>query len=43
VIAVAFFTWIGPQVLTMAIPLGVLSLVILVGFFVRRPRQWRAE
>lgn len=29
--------WIGPQALTMAIPLGTLGLVILVGFFQRHP------
>lgn len=29
-------TWIGPETLTMAIPLGTFFLVVLWGFFQRR-------
>jgi hypothetical protein len=29
-------TWIGPEVLTLAIPLGTLFVVLLWGFFQRR-------
>jgi hypothetical protein len=29
-------TWIGPEVLTLAIPLGTLFAVLLWGFFQRR-------
>lgn len=31
--------WIGPQVLTLAIPLGTLFAIILWGFFQRRSSQ----
>lgn len=31
--------WIGPQVLTLAIPLGTLFVVLLWGFFQRRSSQ----
>jgi hypothetical protein len=29
-------TWIGPQILTLAIPLGTLFAILLWGFFQRR-------
>jgi hypothetical protein len=32
-------TWIGPEVLTLAIPLGTLFVVLLWGFFQRRSSQ----
>lgn len=31
--------WIGPEVLTFAIPLGMLFLVMIVGFFLRTHRR----
>ncbi len=31
--------WIGPEVLTLAIPLGTLFVVLLWGFFQRRSSQ----
>lgn len=31
--------WVGPQILTFAIPLGTLGLVMLFGFFQRNPPQ----
>jgi len=35
-VSIAADTWIGPQALTLAIPLGTLFLVLLWGFFQRR-------
>ena len=32
-------TWIGPEVLTLVIPLGTLFAVLLWGFFQRRSQQ----
>jgi hypothetical protein len=32
-------TWIGPEILTLAIPLGTLFAVLLWGFFQRRNSQ----
>jgi hypothetical protein len=37
---IASDSFIGPEVLTVAIPLGTLFLVLLWGFFQRRSDRW---
>ena len=37
--AASSFSWVGPQALTFAIPIGTLAVVCLWGFFQRRPSR----
>ncbi len=37
--AAGSFSWVGPQSLTFAIPVGTLCVVMLWGFFQRRPTR----